>query len=88
MANSFERIHILVGLVIVAIVGGFIAWAVWPEPEDPGVLREREVLARVNGIEIERGALTDEALAQDLIPSRESLDLGAGAHSRPAGRYD
>ncbi len=77
MANSFERIHILVGVVIVAIVGGFIAWAVWPEPEDPDILQARQVLARVNGDTIERGALVDEALAQDLIPNAESLDLRA-----------
>jgi len=75
---SSDGAHYIIGVIVVVFVAIFAIWAEAPEilwGRSDSEMAERRVVASVDGEEILRGELLDEAEARELIVDRQSADL-------------
>ena len=75
---STDGAHYVVGVIVVAFVAIFAIWSEAPEilwGRSADEIAARRVVANVDGVEILRGELLDEAEARELIVDRQSADV-------------
>jgi len=75
---SSDGAHYIIGVIVVVFVAVFAIWSEAPEllwGRSASEIAERRVVASVDGVEILRGELLDEAEARELIVDRQSADL-------------
>ena len=75
---SSDGAHYIVGVIVVVFVAVFAIWSEAPEilwGQSDSQIAARRVVASVDGDDILRGELLDEAEARELVVDRQSVDL-------------